>query len=100
MVVERPKLFDLGGAFSGLCPRPLDIFQVLPASGIGAEDRSAKSQPASYAVGAHLAQSVGKIRMPVSIAPVDRKPRPIALQFRFEARDSPPLLIVHGCRAA
>src|ERR1700686_4633185 len=100
MVVERPKLLDLGRALAGLAPRTLDIFQVLPASGIRTEDGSDEGQRASYAVGTHLAQSVGEIRMPVSIPPIDWKPRPIMLKFGFKARDQRPVLIVDGTLAA
>src|ERR1700682_4276965 len=38
--------------------------------------------------------------MPVSIAPVDRKPRPVVLKFRFKARDQSTILIVDGTLAA
>src|SRR5580704_1846112 len=91
MVVKRPQFLDLRRAFTGLGPRPLDVFQVLPAAGIGTEYRGDEGQRPSYAVSAHLTQCIDEIRMPVSITPIDRQPPPLAHEQCFQSGNQRPI---------
>src|SRR5580658_8144363 len=71
-IEEWLNFVDLGRAFSRLRPCARNIFQILPAAGIGCECGGGKSHGAPDSVSAHLAHGIGEHRMPVAVAPIHR----------------------------
>src|SRR5580698_4083424 len=99
MIVERLQLLDFRRTVH-FRSRALDVFQVLPASGIRTENRRDERKRPPYAIRLHLAQRVGEQRMPVAIAPVNGEVRPVARQLAFQPSDKRASLIVNGTLAA
>ena len=79
MIVEQPQFVDLRRGGADRLPGELDVVEILPAAGIGAERRGDKGQGPFDAVFGHLADGLVEHRMPVAVAPVDRQPRPIGV---------------------
>ena len=79
MLPERRQLFDRRCSVYRRASR-LDIFAILPASRIRTERRSRNRQRGPNAIVAHACDRVGEHRMPIAIAPVDRKPHAGLLQ--------------------
>ena len=99
MIVEFPQLMNLRRAFPDFAPRPFNVFQVLPASGVRTKDGCHERKGPPHAVGPHLAHRVGQERMPVAIAPIDRQARPMLGQFVLQPRDQSAVMIVDGALA-
>src|SRR6185312_10360845 len=100
MVEKATQLVDLRRARACLFTRPLDVFAILPAPGVRTERRRNERQRALNAVIPHLAQSVREHRMPVAVAPINRKSRPVQLQLVLQRRDQSAVLLVDGAAAA
>src|ERR1700693_6573237 len=104
MIVKRSQLVNfrrcgLKRAGTRSRARLLDIFQILPAAGVGAEHRRGERQRATNPVRLHLPQRVGDKRTPVAIAPVDWKAGPVTLEFVREAGNQLAVLLVDGSLA-
>src|SRR5579871_4567779 len=80
VIIERPQLVDFRRGRSRFPPRLVDVFEILTASRVRAEHRRHETECPLYSPRLHFAQRVGEERMPVAVAPVNRKTR----SFLFE----------------
>src|SRR5262249_54371656 len=92
--------FDLGGAGANFCLSGKDVFLILPAAGVGAVRGGEEGERSANALGAHVAQRVGKERMPVAVAEIDRQFRALFAEEVLQGGLQGAVLGVEGADAA
>ena len=92
MVIEDPQLVDAGSVRPHGIAGCLDIFQVLPTTGIGGIRGSNQRQRPANAVIGHLPNGVLQKGVPITVSPVDGQIGPVLVQFADDGRQQSPVL--------
>ena len=100
VVVEGAQLLDARGVTAYVYASAFDVFSVLSATGVRTVGRRDEGERVLDSVVAHLSDCVGEKRVPVSVAPVDGKARPVLFKLALQSLDEFPVLFVDGTDAA
>src|SRR5689334_21566561 len=100
MLVEHAQLLNTWRIWSNYRLCIADVLKILPATRVRTVSGRHKRERIANSIRCHLTQRVRQKRMPVAIAPVDRKGWPIPLKLLLKRRNQISILLINRADTA